>query len=250
MLTLLEVVQRTCRVLKLPQPLLIINNTEPRVQQLRGLMEELLTDLELREYWQNTIREATFTTFAEADQGFISDIADQGFIQFVPDTFFDRTTNLKVQTGLRPDEWQAIQAGPGSAGPFYMARIRNDKLLLSPTPPADDTMAFEYHSRYFIEATPYVAPVDEDPAVPATYTGAWTSDSHKLVGPDGLGPAWLKFAWKRDNGLDYAEDQVTYESLVATIKIRDNAPRLIDMGSRRIGPRPGVVVSPGSWDVS
>lgn len=247
MKTLLQIVQSTCRVLGVPVPNSVIGNQQTQVAQMLGLMEELLVDLEQREFWQNTIREATFTSFAQEDQGFISTIADEGFIQFVPDTFFDRTTNLKVTTGLRPDEWQAIKAGPGTAGPFYMARIRNGKLLMSPTPPSGDTMAFEYHSRYFIEATPYVPPVDEDPEVPATYTGSWTSDSHKLIGPDGLGPAWLKFAWKREKGLDYAEDQTTYEIILANLKIRDNAPRPIDMGNTRRGPQSGVIVPVGSW---
>lgn len=250
MKTLLQIVRATCQVLALPQPGSVIGNSDPRVAQMLGLMEELLTDLEMREWWQNTIREATFTSFAQEDQGFISTIADEGFVQFIPDTFFDRTTNLKVTTGLRPDEWQAIQAGPGSAGPFYMARIRNDRLLLSPAPPSGDTMAFEYQSRYFIEASPYVPPVDEDPEVPATYTGSWTNDTHKLVGPDGLGPAWLKFAWKREKGLDYAEDQVTYENILATVKIRDNAPRPLHMDETRIGYRAGVVVPAGNWSMS
>lgn len=250
MKTLLQIVQATCRVLALPQPGSVIGNSDPRVAQMLGLMEELLVDLEMREWWQNTIREATFTSFAQEDQGFISDIADEGFVQFIPDTFFDRTTNLKVTTGLRPDEWQAIQAGPGSAGPFYMARIRNDRLLLSPAPPSGDTMAFEYHSRYFIEATPYIPPVEPDDAVPATYTGTWSNDSHKLVGPEGLGPAWLKFAWKREKGLDYAEDQVTYENILATVKIRDNSPRPLRMDETRTGYRAGVVIPAGNWSMS
>ncbi len=237
MLTLRQIVQQTCRVLALPVPAKVISNTEKNVLQMLGLMELLLDDLEQKGWYQQVVREGTFTSVATESQGSIHTHAPYGFVQFIPDTFFDRTTNLKVDTGYRPDEWQAMKAGPGVAGPFYRARLRNDILYLSPTPPAGDTMAFEYQSRYFLQTS----------VGDSTPLGSWTSDDNALIAPDSLGKAWLRFRWKREKGLDYAEDQADYETAFANLKIRDNSPAPIHMAGPSRGPKAGVVVPVGSW---
>lgn len=238
MRTLLATVRAFCQRAGLPIPAAVYGSADPQVGQIYGLMEELLEDLEDRKVWQQNSREATFTTVATESQGSILTIADAGFMQILPDTFFNRTTNLKVDTGLSAAKWQAIKAGPGAAGPFYRSRLRQNELLLTPTPPAGETMAFEYRSNAFIRN-----------AANTAYLTAWASDSDQLVLPDSIGVSWLQFAWRRRKGLDYAEDQLTYERHIASLSIRDNTPRDINMAGCGGQPRSGVVVPIGSWNL-
>lgn len=237
MLTLLQIVTHHCQVTGLPVPAKVVGGSDKHSLQMLGLMTELLDDLERRQPSEANTREATFVSVANESQGALSTIADEGFIQFIPDTFFNRTTNLAVATGLTPGEWQALKAGPGAAGPYYRVRLRGGNLYITPTPPAGETFAFEYQSRFYVLDTS------------AEYAGAWAADGDQLALPDSIGRAWLKFAWKREKGLDYAEDQISYEQTLDAFFRRDNGPREINMAGRSGKPSAGVIVPIGSWNL-
>jgi hypothetical protein len=237
-LTLKEIVQSVARRSGIPVPPGVVGSQILQVAQLFGLMEEFLEDLVTRKAYQFVIREATFTSVADESQGLVQTHAPAGFVRILPETFFNRTTNLPVRLGLEPSTWQAIKAAPGAAGPYYRARFRGNELLFSPTPPAGELFAFEYHSRAFI--------LDEDGI---TYKTRWEKDTDTCVFPDEVPVAWLRMAWKREKGLEYAEDALRYETHLGALSTRDNNPAPIDMsGGGELRPF-GAVVPPGYWNL-
>ena len=60
----------------------------------------------------------------------------------------------------------------------------------------------------------------------------------------------LRWRWLREQGLDYAELFRTYEMQVKDALGRDGSKPILRMddGGWR-GPRPGVIISPGSWEL-
>src|SRR5210317_247145 len=141
-MSLLTTIQRFCRRTNITVPTVIIGTTNKQVEQIYALLEEEGNDLSGRGSWQTLTLEATHTTVATESQGDITDIADTGFRYIKNDTIWDRTENLPVLVIDGPD-WQA-EKGFAATAPRYRARIRSGELIVTPTPTAGNTWAFEY----------------------------------------------------------------------------------------------------------
>lgn len=234
-LSLLEIVRSVRGRQGQPLPGSVASNTDPSIIQCLGLLNEFLEDLQIRRYWQANVREATFVSVAAASQGTLDTLFPDGFEGILPDTFFNRTTQLQIGGGLPSAEWQARQA-TGMTGPIQSFRIRGNQLLLSPIPVAGETYACEYMSSYFVYNATDVA-----------YRQYWLKDTDVCVLGDALPMAYLRWAWKKEKGLEYAEDFRKYESLIATKSLRDGRPPNLSLNGGATSFRPGVLVSPGSW---
>lgn len=235
-MNLLQMVQEVRGRLGQTVPATVIANSDAGIIQCRGLLNEFLEDLHQRKKWQVNTREATFVSTATESQGTLATLAPYGFEGILPNTFFNRTTKLQVAGGMSPQEWAARKA-MGVSGPLPAYRLRQDELLMSPTPTAGDTYTFEYASSYFVAS-----------AAPTTYSKYWTADTDTCTLGDSLPMAYLKWAWLKAKGMDYGEEFRKYETMVATKSLRENpkAPiRMDDTCDRSAGP--GMIVAPGSW---
>lgn len=237
-LSLLEIVQNTRGRLGQPIPTSVAGNADPSIIQSLGLLNEFLEDLLVRKYWQSNIREATFLSVATASQGNLAALFPYGYEGLLPDTLFNRTTRLNVLGGLTPDNWQARQA-MNMAGPIPSFRIRGNQLLFSPVPTAGDTYGCEYYSSYFVYSS---GGTDV-----GTYRKYWLRDTDTCTVDDALPMAYLKWAWKKEKGLDYAEDFRKYENMVESKGLRDTRSPSLSMVDGPDSFSPGVFVSPGSW---
>lgn len=238
--SLLTIVQRHCQRTGLPVPTTVYGSADPQVQQIMGLLEEEGNDLAARggESWQGMVREATHTTLAQEDQGAMTDIADTGFRYIKSQSFWDRSDDLPVLGPLSSEEWQSLKA-VSNTGPRYYFRIRNGKLLANPAPAAGHTWAFEYVSRFWIS--------DDSGTTFRQYFGA---DGDLLLLPPEVLLMGLRWRWKREKGLDYAEDFRTYENQVKDAIGRDAGNPVLDMtGMNDQRGKPGVFVSAGSWNL-
>lgn len=234
-LTLLEIVQRARGRLGQPVPASVAGNTDPSVIQTLGILNEFLDDLALRLYWQSNIREATITALAQEDQGTLSTLFPFGYEGLIPDTFFNRTNHLRVEGGLTPTEWAARKA-TNFSGPIPAFRIRGNNLLMNPAPVAGHIYTVEYFSSYFIYN-------DTD----AVFRKYFLKDADYCILDDNLPVAYIKWAWKKEKGLDYAEDFRKYEMMVQSKGLRDKRSPAISMNGCSNDFAPGIVVSPGSW---
>lgn len=237
-MNLLQIVQEVRGRLGQPVPSSVAGNTDAGIVQTLGLLNEFLDDLVIRKYWQSNTIEATFTTVATESQGPLSTLFPYGYEGLLEDTFFNRTNMLQVRGGLSASEW-AMRKARNMSGPLPAFRIRRNELLLNPVPTAGQTWAVEYFSSFFVYSN----------ASTPVYRKYWLVDTDCCTLDDSLPMAYLKWAWKKEKGLDYAEDFRKYESMVEVKGMRDARPQTLSMDDTCLGVGPGVIVSPGSWSL-
>ncbi|UOF77816.1 putative tail tubular protein [Bacteriophage sp.] len=238
MQTLKECVQAVCRGLGVPVPTYVAGNPDPRIAQMFEGMNYLIDDLAIRKAWQSMRAEATFTTVATESQGTLASITgDGGFQGLDPDTMYNRTRRLPIPGQISAQEWQYRKA-MNMAGPLYQHRIMNDELYMSPTPPAGETVAFEYFTKFGVIS---------DTGVKKQY---WTADEDEPRFESALCKAWLSWWYKKQKGLEYAEDFAAYERQLASLSAKVDSSKTVtlDQSSREI--KPGIIVQPGSWGLS
>ena len=237
-MTLLELAQEFATRTGLPKPIAVIDQPDQQSAQVLALIRESLEDLIRRHSWSVLVREAVFSTVASETQGDLATLAPNGFLFILPQTLYNRTLRLPLYGPISAENWQALKAIP-NAGPFYKYRIAGDKLLLNPAPPAGHTCAFEYASKFAVKS-----------ADGSAYRQSPTSDNDIFVLDDSLILACLRWKWKYEKGLEYAEDFRRYEELVNQAKSRDATKPSLTMNAGDSGvARPGIFVPAGNWGV-
>lgn len=237
-MSLLTTVQTFCQRTGLPVPSFVIGTTDLQVLQILALVNEVVEDLCDRWTWTDLMREALFTTVAGEDQGSLDTIAPNGFLRISQETIFNRTLRLPLFGPLMQAQWQALKALP-TTGPFYKYRIRGNHILFMPAGVAGHICAFEYASSFAILAADGV-----------TYRSAFAADSDTFVLDEKLLTAGLRWKWKAEKGLDYAEEFRRYEELANNAAGRDGTKPRIDMGGGGDNFRPGIWVPSGNWNIS
>lgn len=235
-MTVLSVIQTFCKRSGLPVPNALFGSQDTQIIQLTGLAQEVVEDICDRWTWTELTREATFTTLAVEDQGKLSTIASQGFLRILQDTIYDRTLRRPLYGPVSASEWQARKALPVT-GPLYRYRIREGHLLLIPTPAAGHQLAFEYASSYSILASDG-----------ATYKSEFTADTDTFILDEKFLQAGLRWKWRSEKGLDYAEELERYESLLNNATGRDGTKPTLNLGDTSLDAyQPGIFVPAGNW---
>jgi len=202
-----------------------------------ALLEEEGNDLSKRGAWQGITFEASHTTLAAEDQGSMSTIASNGFRYIKNETIWDRTDTLAVIGPMDSREWQALKAVANN-GPRYQFRIRGGKLLANPIPTAGHSWYFEYVSKNWILG-----------ADGTTYKQYFTLDTDTILLPEDLVLMGLRWRWKKEKGLDYAEDMRTYEMQVKDDLGRDGGKQTLSMDNSTRTRGPGVFIPQYSWNL-
>jgi hypothetical protein len=149
---------------------------------------------------------------------------------------WDRTEKLPLLGPTSPQSWQALKAIV-ITGPRYSFRFRGGNFLVTPAPPAGHTWVFEYVSRNFA--------LDNDGT---TYKSILEEDSDEILLPDQIVKADLRWRWKKEKGLAYAEDFNRAEELIANALGRDGSKPILRLdGEGDNDIRPGIFVPSGSW---
>lgn len=237
-MTLLQVVQHFCERTNIGSPGTVYGSADAQVVQIKALLEEIGIDMASRIAWEGITFQATLTTTAAEDQGAMTTIASNGFKYVKNGTFWDRTDRLPVLGPLSAQEWQALKALV-TTGPRYRSRIRGGRLLVNPAPAAGHTWAFEYVSYNWILAADLT-----------TYRQFFGADTDTVLLPDTELLQGLRWKWKREKGLEYAEDFRTYENMLKDAAGRDGGKAALRMdGEGWSGPKPGVFVPSGNWNL-
>jgi len=232
---LLPLVQQFCARMGLASPSAVAGSTDRMITQIQALMNEVLEEL-TRWKWQQVTVEAVFTTVATESQGTIDSIAPQGFEKIKGETFFNRTQRLRVLGPLSGEEWQATKALTFSA-PNYYWRLQGGLLKLTPTPAAGETLAFEYMSKALV----YNAADDE-------YKTTFTKDTDEFLLDSRLMSLGIRWMWKKEKGLPYAEELRSFEQLAAQLAGSSDGGRDLQMGGIA-APVPGIIVPSGNWNL-
>lgn len=233
-MSLLTIVQSVCERTQLPSPDTVMGSTDMQVVQMRALLEDEGKLLARRGDWQQLTREVTHTTLATEDQGAMATIAGDDFRAVNNETMWDRTDKLPVPL-IGSVAWQRIKATTG-ASPRFRYRIRTGNLLLTPTPPAGHTLAFEYQSKYWVLSSNGV-----------TRQTTFSRDADTCLLDEDILALGLRWRWKKEHGLEYAEDFRDYEAMVTDALGRDGGKPIINMDGAAPDVRPGIIVQPYSW---
>lgn len=237
-MNLLQIVQAFAGRTGLSVPTFVMSNPDPQVLQMLGGLNELVEDLYTRKVTSTVDVEATFVSAGTESEGPITTLAPSGFVSIIPGTFFDRTLRRSLLGGLTPQEWQMRKATL-ITGPFYDWRLWQGQLWFSPALPVGHTIAFEYRSSWFVY----------DP-VGLTALEYWHLDTDTFPIGDRIAMSWLRWWWKKEKGLEYAEDFAKYERILQTTLASDSGPRSCNMGDGPVNDLlPGIWVPQGSWPV-
>ena len=237
-MTALSIIKDVCVEIGLPDPGIALASTDPQITQLVRLLNKEGKELSARYAWQVLIREANFVTLATQLQGTIDTIVGGAGIwrYIINDTIWNRTRSWPVLGPIASRQWQANQALAVS-GPISTYRIWNNYLTFYPIPAAGEDCAFEYITRRWCTDT-----------TGATPKSAVTVDSDLMLLDENLMQQGLLWRWRAAKKLDYTEDFITYERMVADAMARDGTKPVLSMAGPVYDMRPFIMVPNGNWN--
>lgn len=231
-MTLLTVIQGACDRLGIIRPIAAYTSTDQQILQLVGLAQQEGKELSKRHPWQAITKEKTFTTTAAEVQ--VSAVPTD-FNRFVDETMYNRSQTRGIAGPLSPQEWQFNKSVVASTI-IQAFRQRGNSILITPTPTAGETVAYEYISANWCQS------------VTAVEQSAWAADADTGLLSEELMTDGIVWRWQKAKGLDYAESFRTYELQLAQISTRDGGKARLNAGRRggTTSQRPPYVPD-GNW---
>ncbi len=232
-MTLLSLINDAQDELSLPQSNVVVSSTDQAVRTLLRTANREGISLMRRYGWESLLTEKTFTSTAAAIQ---TGAIETDFDRIVMESMFNRTNVRQVTGPLSPKEWQAQQALTASLLTDSF-RLRGGDLLISPTPPATDTYAYEYVSKNFCQTSG------------GTGQAAWAADTDTGVLSESLMLLGIVWRFRKAKEFAYAEEFNEYEAEVTQAMMRDGGKRVLNYSvdnSLLTAIRPPTVID-GSW---
>lgn len=226
-MSLLSIIQDATKRLGFTPQNTVISSTDPVTVQLLALANEEGFTLSRRHEWQVLQTEHTFST---AD-GTASYALPSDFSRIMKETVFNRTSGRRMLGDLTPAQWQETQASLVTmVNPAF--RIRGNLFLISPTPSAVETIAYEYISTKWCESSG------------GTDQTTWAADTDVGRLDEGIMTLGIIWRYRRAKGLGYGEDMNTYEMEVNKAILNDGARVRIDTGGYERDRIPNAPVAP------
>ena len=232
-MTMLSIIQDTADRMGITRPTSVVGSTDTQTRQLLALLNEEGQDLTKRGLWQSMTKEYTFVTTATPSQTDTPIPTDLD--RFIDDSFFNRTQVRKLRGPITPQEWQAFQAQPLYNLVYLAFRERDGSFLITPTPPAGDTIAYEYISTNWVRSS---MGVEKD---------SFTADDDTSFLPEDLLKSGLRWRWKQAKGLPYGEDMETYERDVQRQLGMDGGARALNITGQELVFPYGVNLPEGGF---
>lgn len=236
--TLKAMVQEFCRRTGLTVPSVVATSTDETILQLMGLLNEVVEDVTERgESWPRLQKQATWSSTGASSQGAIDSLFPYGFQYIIWDTAWDRTLRRQLFGPKSAQMWQESEALPFT-GPFYAYRIWQGNFYIQPVLTAGHNIYLEYASNFAVLA-----------ADGTTYKRAFTADTDTFCLDEGILYRGLRYLWKKEKGLPWAQDQSIYEGYLAQ-KIGtagDKGKLSMERGEVESLIKPGIFVSSGNW---
>lgn len=232
-MTALSIVQNATGRLGLTIPSAVFSSTDQQVILLRNLMNQEGKELATRGAWTKITKEHTFTTVAQAAQ---TSSVPSDFGHFIMGSMWNRNTDRPLIGPLTPGEWQEYQARSIATSFDSAFRFRGTgtaSLLITPDPTAGQTVAYEYVSNQWCEAS---GGTDQSAFAADTDVGLLDED---LIT---LGVIWRYLAQK---GFDYGEAFRTYQLEVEKALGKDGGKPILYLDGNR--PRMLSLVADGNW---
>lgn len=222
-MTILSMIQDAASELNLPRPAIALTSTDPQVRQLVRLAKNEGRILAKRHNWSALISEHSFTTAAAAAQTTASLPTDLGKI--IPESMFNRTTTRRVCGPINSSEWQETQASlVTQANPTF--RIRGGQIYLTPTPPAGESVYYEYVSTKWCQSSGGTAQI------------AWEADADTGKLDEYIMTLGLVWRFLAAKDLSFSTQLANYEREVAEAILNDGVKPRLNMGAVARGRNP------------
>jgi len=219
-MSLLSIISNACDRLSLTRPTVVATSTDQLIRQLFGLANAEGPALAKRGDWQALTAEWTFITVAQAQQ--TNTPIPPDLRKFIPGSFFNRTTVRQLVGPVTPQQWELFQARPAAAYVYLAFLERQGEFLITPVPPAGETIAYQYISTNW--------------AMSSAGQGktSFTSDDDTSFLDEELITLGIQWRFKQAKGLDYGEDLTNYERAVSSALGEDGGASILNIG----GPIP------------
>lgn len=213
---LLSIIQRTSDELGLPRPSVVYASTDQQVRQLLAFLQEEGRYLMMCHEWSVLRTLHTFDTVASTANYAVA--AD--FDRYIPDTFWDRTNDLRILGPDLPqiDRWRQ-ESTAGRAGIRKYFRQIGSNIQIFPTPTAVESLAYEYISNKWARSNASVAQTE------------FHADTDTSVFDPYLMIKGVKWRFLSAKGLGEADPAYReYQDYLDKCKGKDNAGETLLMG--------------------
>jgi hypothetical protein len=237
-MTVLQIAQEFCRRQALPNPSSVVAAQDDTTRQVHGLLNEGIMDLSTRYNWQEQTNDYTFSHANGAGYLALSLSTLPDFHALISHTLFDTVNGLEVTGPLNEQEWASLM-NTGVASANYQYRLKHGGLYIYGVPavPLANPFTFSYLSQYAV--------YNPDTAQAEEY---YTSDSSYPKLPARIILADIKWRWKANKGLPYAEDMRISEMMILDhIGREPNADLVLDGDEFNMAGGPNLLVAAGSW---
>jgi hypothetical protein len=216
-MTLLTIIASANDELGLPALATVAGNPSPDANLMLRLANTGGKALMKRCAWAALITEKTFTTVAAAAQ--TASVASD-FDRILPETMFNRTSRRRVWGPVDADTWQNIQSSLITyVDPAF--RIRGSgtaSILITPTPSAGDTVAYEYVSKNWCQSSG------------GTAQSAFAADADVSLFDEELHTLDLVWRWRAQKGLMHDSELAAFERYLMITMMNDGARARIQIG--------------------
>lgn len=225
-MTLLTTITNACALLSLRQPTVVVTSTDLQVQQLLAIANEEGADLASSQDWQALTAEWSFTTVNTAIQ---TAALPTDWDHFLANSFFNRTSMRPVIGPITPQQWQALQAYPAYGRVYLAFRERQGNFMITPSPPAGQTIAYEYVSKNWVRGSNGIP------------KASYTADDDVTYLSENLITLGIRWRFLKSKGLDYSQDLDTYNRQKTQVMARDGGSTKLDItGADSYQPLPNI----------
>lgn len=228
-MTLLSICRDAADECGIGRPTLIYTGTDATTRRLLSAANREGKSL-AKLNWPALRKEKTFSSTAAEIQA--SALAAD-WARFVDKTFWNRSASRPLIGPLSADEWQNLKAHSGS-GTTDSFTFRGADILITPTPTAGQTMAYEYYSTYWCQTG-------------STGKAAWSADADTGILNEELMTLGVIWRFRKASSMAWEPAYAVYESEVKTALGQSAPVGTYDFAGESGGARPGVYVPERSW---
>lgn len=207
--------------LSLPRPAQVIGSTDPQVQTLLKIANKEGDFLYLdggNGGWQEMRTIASFQTVASQDEYDLETVAPGWDFQVNP-TMWDQTGQNYIKGPITPAEYQT-KVSYMVMDIYYEWMVKEDKLVLYPTPESAITVSFFYHTRFWCKSSG------------GTLQSKWQADTDEGVLNEDLMGYGIEWRYNQARGFPYEADERAYRRMVNARVSSGVTGRAIDITGR------------------
>jgi hypothetical protein len=199
--------------------------------QLASLLNELCDEITTRNRWQELLkRKTSWSALGAEDQGTLASIFGTALQNIIACTIWNQTQNEYITGALPVADWQAIQVSSIAGASFPQFTVFDGHLYIDPAPTAGDALTAFYRVRTWAADSG------------GTVKSAVTADDDMVSFPDELVKVGLRYKWRQEKGLPYAELMRSFEMMLADLIAGNSVAGTISMAGGPEDVRPGVWV--------